>query len=245
MLGLVIFILTTLLYFVGRYFVTKPAYLRIMMGAYAAVVLVSQFYFNISLISDRCVGNNNIGMGLGVTIIPWVLVFGTVFAMLAAFPGWKQPFSNTFGYGVARLMGVNSLLYNLLKSESAGDTQTKKILHNIYSNPALFINQITPSNFDDFINASKFMFVPGASAKPEMESFRGIIKAKELVSEFVWYVLSGILVTTISYNTIVNSGCTNSVDEMKKRHAEYENDVRETQEREKTQPPPRVYYIRD
>lgn len=245
MLELLIFISVTIFYFAGRYFITRPSYVRLMIGAYVMIILVSQLYFNVALLSSICVGTDNLGMAIGATLIPWIVIFGTVYGALMIFPGWKQPFSNTFGYGIAKLMGVNKLLFNLLKSESTGDTQTKKILHNIYTNPALFINQITPDNFDEFVKNSKFMFVQGATSKPEMGEFRNIIRLKELVSEFMWYLLSGILVTTVSYNTIVNSTCSNSVEEMKKRHNEYEVEVKEKLKKEQIDPPPRVYYIRD
>ena len=92
---------------------------------------------------------------------------------------------------------------------------------------------------------SNFLFVSGASSKPEMQQLKNIIRLKDIVSEFVWYILSGMLVSTVSYNTIVNSGCTNSVKEMKKRHDEYEEEVTQKAEAAKSTPPPRVYYIRD
>ena len=47
------------------------------------------------------------------------------------------------------------------------------------------------------------------------------IKMKTEIAEFIWFALTGILVTSISYNYILNSGCTQSVEEMEKRHNEY------------------------
>lgn len=44
---------------------------------------------------------------------------------------------------------------------------------------------------------------------------------KDGIAEFIWFVLTGGLVTSMSYNYIVNSGCTQSASEMKKRHDEY------------------------
>lgn len=245
MLELLIFTLATIIYFAGRYYITKPSYVRLMIGAYIAITFMSQFFFNITHLSKLCVGASNFGKAVLVTVIPYILIFGTIITVLMMFPGWKQPFSNTFGYGVAKIMGVNSILFKLLKSASVGDTNTKKMLHNIYTNPALFINEITPTNFDDFVKSSNFLFVPGASSKPEMQQLKNIIRLKDIVSEFVWYILSGMLVSTVSYNTIVNSGCTNSVKEMKKRHDEYEEEVTQKAEAAKSTPPPRVYYIRD
>ena len=47
------------------------------------------------------------------------------------------------------------------------------------------------------------------------------ILLKNNISEFTWFVLTGGLVTSASYNYILNSGCQQSVSEMKKRHTEY------------------------
>lgn len=244
MLEVTLFILVTLLYFVAKYFVTNPDYVRIMTFVYLLFVGVSQLIVNMNLLSSLCVGGSNFWTALGATIIPWFLIFGSVYGALLVFPGWKEPFSNTFGYGVAKLMGVNKLLNSMLKPKTPSETPTQKTLNNIYSNPALFINQIIPSNFDSFIKNSKFLFVPALSAE-SINEFRNIIRAKDLVSECIWYLLSGVLAITVSYNTIVNSECSNSVDEMRKRHDEYEANVQQQEEEAKNAPPPRIYYTRD
>ena len=49
----------------------------------------------------------------------------------------------------------------------------------------------------------------------------GYIKMKSGVSEFIWYALTGILTSSISFNYILNSGCTQSAEEMEKRHQQY------------------------
>jgi hypothetical protein len=244
MLEIGLFVLVTLIYFVGRYFITNPGYLRIMMFAYVLFIGVSQLIVNINLLSSLCTGASNFWTALGSTIVPWILIFGTVYGALAVFPGWKQPFSNTFGYGIAKLMGVNKILNTILKPRTPIETPTQKTLDNIYGNPALFINQITPQNFDEFVKKSKFLFVSGVTEE-SMNQFRNIIRAKELVGECLWYLLSGILAITVSYNTIINTECSNSVDEMKKRHDEYEANVQQQEEEAKNAPPPRIYYTRD
>jgi hypothetical protein len=47
------------------------------------------------------------------------------------------------------------------------------------------------------------------------------VKMKDEIAEFIWYALAGTLTTSISYNSILNSGCTKSVEEMEKRHQAY------------------------
>lgn len=245
MLELLIFALLTTVFFIGRYFVKTSSYVRIMWGAYVMIILTNALIFNYSLLSKNCEGNVNFGTVFLTTILPWVLIFGSIQAALIVFPSWKTPFSNTFGYLAAKLAGVNDALFSLLKSPVSGDNSLKKTLHNIYSNPALFINEITPANFSDFVRTSTFMFKPNAASSPEMSKLFDIIRMKDLVSEYIWSLLSGLLVSTVSYNSLVNSDCTNSVAEMKKRHDEYEKAVQQKMEEEKNAPPKRVYYIRD
>ena len=52
---------------------------------------------------------------------------------------------------------------------------------------------------------------------------------KDTVSEYIWYMLTGTLVTSVSYNYVVNKGCHQSVKEMKKRRKAYEKRLEEKQ----------------
>ena len=75
--------------------------------------------------------------------------------------------------------------------------------------------------------------------------FKKLVNLKDLVSEFVWYLLTGVLVCSMSYNSILNQGCNTSVKEMQKRHQEYEDNVKKFQQEAKEKGPSRVYYTRD
>ena len=67
------------------------------------------------------------------------------------FPGWLIPFSNTFGYGIAKLGGLNNLLNKILKPQDAtGNPKLTKALADIYTDRSLLINEIGISNFDTF-----------------------------------------------------------------------------------------------
>ena len=78
----------------------------------------------------------------------------------------------------------------------------------------MLINEVTVDNFDKFWTEMKPLFNPDANNYKE--DLRDIVRLKELVSTFVWYMLTGGLVTSVGYNYIVNSSCTLSSAEMKK-----------------------------
>ena len=62
-------------------------------------------------------------------------------------PGWKAPFSNTLGYLIVWLAGVNNSFFKILKQ----DNNQNKLLQMVYKDPSTMINEITPENFDLFI----------------------------------------------------------------------------------------------
>ena len=47
------------------------------------------------------------------------------------------------------------------------------------------------------------------------------VRLKNIISEYVWYMLTGALVTSVGYNYIIGAGCELSVAEMQQRHDEY------------------------
>ena len=60
-----------------------------------------------------------------------------------------------------------------------------------------------------------------------------MIVLKDVVATYIWYLLSGLHITSVSYNYIVNSSCTNSAQDMQKRHGEYEQQLAEAQKQAK------------
>lgn len=50
------------------------------------------------------------------------------------------------------------------------------------------------------------------------------VQMKYTIAEYVWNLLTGFLVVSISYNYILNTGCAKSPDEMKERYDQYEED---------------------
>ena len=75
------------------------------------------------------------------------------------------------------------------------------------------------------------------------DKFYGLICLKDIISESMWYLLTGILTITASSNYIVSKGCNNSVKVMQERHAEYEKELQQQEEDSKNND--RTYYVTD
>lgn len=240
------FMIITTVYFIIKYNTgnaPNKSNQTVYFGIYILLIVVGEYFINLGLTKSMC-GENQWGTATIVTIIPWVVIFGILNVMLMVFPGWLSPFSNTFGYGVARLAGLNDIMNKLIKpkmSESASK-ETKEMqetLAHIYADKSLLINEITQENFDVFWERMRGIFID----KPDefKNKLRDMVRLKDIVSEYIWYLLTGTLVTSVGYNYTINAGCQQSVAEMQKRHDEYEKDMQENEEAKANKKQTRIY----
>lgn len=238
--ALLLFLVLTVLYIVGDYRQSSKLNGDKKSGGtyfiiYALAVIVGEYISNLSLTSQLC-GSNQYGTALTVTVIPWVFMFGSIVGLLTAFPGWLAPFSNTFGYAVALAAGLNTVLVDILKPKlsSKGATVPKdqeammEALAHIYSDRSMLINEITQDNFSTFWQEMSGVMRKEAVNNADLkQSLFSLVVLKDSVAKFVWYLLAGVLVISVGYNYIINTGCTQSAADMQKRHAEYEQQLAE------------------
>ena len=254
LIGLAFFIVITIIYFIIKITSKSDQSIKIWTFIYFLLVIVGEYFINLSTTNVLC-GSAQYTTAIYVTIIPWVIIFGLLNLMIKMFPGWLSPFSNTFGYFAAKLAGIDKLIKEILVPKipvnTPDDELRNEALGYMYSNPTLIVNKITETNFDSFwdkmaTNGTSDL-APGvkflkSNIEQYKEKFRGYIKLKDTVSVFIWYLLTGGLVTSVSYNYIVNAGCKQSASDIEKKHNEY-TEQQEIISQEKTQP--RVYNITD
>lgn len=228
--SLAIFSFITVIFGVFRYFSRKQSSIAaIITFMYILMVAGMQFYVNFDYIKQKCGGKGDYGTAFFNTIMPFLLIFVVIFMILRTFPSWKSPFSNTFGYLLARLMGVKTLLLdNILKPSIVSkdfdtientdniSSSLQKSLTMIYEDPSLLINSLTPSNMRDFTENSKELFRAGANEY--FDKLYDFVIMKDIIAEYIWYFLSGLLVTAYSVANIASLKCNVSADEMIKMH---------------------------
>lgn len=173
-------------------------------AVFFVVVLIFMYGMNVAIQKSKCSSTNS--AVFTATFLPWCLMFAPLLACLTFFPEWKRPFSNTFGYIVARMAGGTKVLTDLLVPE--------KPLQYVYEDPSLMINQFTPSNFDEMYASLKEVL----QDTDKKEEFRNIVKLKDLVSEWIWYLLGGSVAISSSYTILMNAECTQSPDQYVKSH---------------------------
>jgi len=230
--SIIYFVILTTIYSIIKYNLKSNTSQSIYFGIYVCLLLIGQFFINLNLSNVLC-GTNQWGTTIMITTIPWTFIFVVLTYLLTLFPGWLSPFSNTIGYGVVLLGGIGSLMNNILQPNPKlvpNNPQTKIIqesLAHIYADKSLLINEITLENFDYFWQMMSGIFKAGVKDNLQLKNqLYNMVRLKTLVAEYVWYILTGVLVTSVSYNYLVNSGCSKSADEMKKRHDEYEEQMK-------------------
>ena len=252
--AMIFFFIVTSVYCIISIFLGGDTMQKIIMKvSYILFVVIGQYFINLNLSESMC-GIRQWKTTLFITILPWTIIFGVLHLFLTIFPGWLSPFSNTFGYLVAKLMGLPDLINKILVPIT-GDEASAALI-SVSTDSSLLINQFSPEPFTEKKDAAgvKIMYegkpmteqkkfddaweklqlgkiikqdedlkiiMKNADAKKELYKF---VDMKYIISEYVWNILTGFLVTSISYNYILNTGCAKSPKEMQERYDAYEEE---------------------
>ena len=104
------------------------------------------------------------------------------------------------------------------KDEIANKRDIGRALEQIYTDQSILLNELNLDNLDRFWDSFKESRLIRASAKVEdLDKIRKFLMMKNIVGEFVWLVLCGLLVVSISYNYILNIGCSFTPEQQKIR----------------------------
>jgi len=245
------FTFVTALAFILKFYMAKSyssrnqGFLGIVITAvYLAIILFIQLYVNYQNAKDKCGGTPQLVASINYTAIPNLFIFGALILILLLMPGWKAPFSNTLGYLIVWLAGVNNSFFKILKQ----DNNQNQLLQMVYKDPSTMINEITPENFDLFIArmngknggvealpVAKAEPVPSAppmkggrrkqrggnstsilssNYKDHLPGLYNFVVIKDMISEFIWYALVGNLVLNTSNSYVQSIKCKRSADDL-------------------------------
>jgi|LakMenEpi03Aug12_release.lakeMendotaPanAssembly.Ray.scaffolds.fasta_scaffold514982_1 hypothetical protein len=193
-------------------------------SVYLLFLVLGSYFINIVTLKAMCSGSGmefQWGYIALITLLPWVIIFVSLYFILKIFPGWASPFSNTIGYGVIGLLGVEKIYESIFKTteEANENTELVRAIANINSNRGKFVNQIS-INVTDF---TAFFNNMGEAIKTDNENLETsklklyqLLVIKQFVGKIVWYILAGILICSISYNLIISMTCEKSLAQIEK-----------------------------
>jgi hypothetical protein len=224
------------------------------LAIYLLLVIIIQFIVNASIITSTCGGNitDNLGAAGVFTFIPWTLIFGAIILALSVYPGFKTAFSDVVGYFYVS-SSANKLLTELLidkniqqkiDNDSKLTPEQKQNMQNaadaiikICGNTSILINQIVPNNFNDYWNILK----PLMKEKFHVESSELLEKKKDLfeivvtrdnVGEAMWYIYTGLFITSWVKLQISQKKCSQSVTTMEENQAKFEEAQQKAREKQ-------------
>lgn len=229
------FFIVTLIFSIIKYSI-PDSMLTLINIIYIGTLVAIQITINSSLAKTICDNPQATTTGVVATIFPMLFIFGLLQMLLTIFPGWLEPFSNTFGYAIAKIGGAEKAVRDVLKAGTGGEVS--KAINNIYNDPSIFLNQFNYEDSDNFNikwNKSKDLFLSDAGiGSVKYNDFKNMVKLKDLVSQFVWYMLAGILVTSRSYNYIINQPCSLSPDIADKIASDYAKNNKDNSDKNTT-----------
>ena len=197
---------------------------------YMGLVLSGTYFINLRISQALCpddgIQHYNIFFA---TVLPWLIIFVILYFLLELFPGWVAPFSNTIGYLVVKILGVETFLENVLNKEPK-ETIISAI-EKIKSHKAKIINEFDDdrNNFEKFFEKFKQEklsdenIIDIKTSEDIIQLFK-LINIKFIVGKMVWYILAGTIVASISYNYIVNMNCQESVEDIEKKIAKLQEE---------------------
>ena len=208
----------------------------ILLAIYIIGVVGAQYSFNTKITTALC-GNVQTGSSLMMTLLPNVCMFGLIIIIFNFFPGWKAPFSNTFGYVAALFGGVRRIFLDMMETSPGGN----KLIQDVYDNPQLLLNEITPTNFESYMIELKRNKVIGDGAEKYFSKLYKLVALKDSMSELLWYLLVGTLVISVSYNALIELSCQKDTSALLSAHADWA----EAQNKVTAGPTPKIYFTRE
>ena len=212
------------------------------LGIYLVLVMLIQFIVNASVISTTCGGSISENMGAAgvLTFIPWTLIFGVIIIVLMIYPGFKSAFSDVVGYfyisGSATKV-ITELLVNRDVEKKLTGTESKEekesledaadAIVKICGNTSILINQIVPDNFEKYWKILTPLMKPqyrdtnSQETKDIRQELFELVVTRDNIGESLWYIYTGILLTSIVQLKITTRGCNNNTATMEKNYNEF------------------------
>lgn len=255
-LNIVTFLLTTLFYYLAlkpsltydifsdptqykSYISNNYMYLAV----YLLLVIIIQFMVNASIVSSNCGGSISENMGAAgvLTFLPWTLIFGVLILVLTIYPGFKSAFSDVIGYfyvaGPANKVLTELLVNQEVDKKIQADTQmtpeqkqgmqsAADAIIKICGNTSVLINQIVPTNFNQYWDILKPLMKPQYQTDSEATTtmrnkLYEIVVTRDNVGEALWYIYTGILLTSIVQLKITTRGCASNPKTMEANYQKF------------------------
>lgn len=197
-----------LIYYVVRFFLADKYSIKnsnmskILTIVAIVILLITQVATAIKVSKIHC-GMAQVGKAILYTMIPNIMYMGAILALLYFFPGFKSPFSNTFGY-IAILPFVRTTINELLIGEK---NKSEGLLKKLYQDESVLVNLLTPTEegftkrLENLTKDSDKLKTDWKGTKAE-KTLYNLVVIKDMVGEFVWLILGLAITVSTTFNSI-------------------------------------------
>lgn len=206
---------------------------KVFLLIYILFLLSGNYFLNLQTAKIFCTSNEISSLYyqiLLITISPWLIIFVLLFLLLELFNGWIKPFSNTIGYSVVSILGVEKIITKLLNEKNRtgdDDPNLKKVFKYINNHNEKFVNEIN-IDVNDYIDFTeqlrKDKIFDIKDNDDDVKKLYKLIIIKNIIGKVVWYILACLLICSITYNYIINIQCSPSLENSMSKIDELYND---------------------
>jgi hypothetical protein len=205
--------------------------------------LILQYFINVYAIIDKCGGNvsENFSSAALITFLPWTFMLGLVIVSLILFPGFKSCFSDVIGYFYVSTSANNILseilidknVQNKLDKDGSVTKEEKQAMQDvaetiikICGNSSILINQIVPENFLKYWKIltplmKKTYQNDSESTINKKTKLLDLVVTRDNVGESLWFIYTGILVSSLVQMKISTKPCNTSQATMEKNYQQF------------------------
>lgn len=206
---LAFFTVLLIIYYAVRFFladnfaIRNPNMGRIITTVMVVIIIFTQILSAISLSKSHCNGYPQIGKAFLYTLLPNILYMGPIIAFLMFFPGFKEPFSNTFGY-LAISMWVKKAINEVLVGNSE---KSNSLLKKICQDESILVNLLTPSE-EGFTQRLENLTKDSDGLRTDWKGTKGestlynLVVIKDMIGEFFWIILGLAITVSTTFNGI-------------------------------------------
>lgn len=211
---------------------------------YILLVVGSQLYINVRNSAALCNNTPQMVSSFIYTLIPNFFILGFIIVIMKVLPGWKAPFSNTFGYGLAKMMGAGGALNDLLKDKKVNGVAMGELIQKICDNKSIIINEMTPLNFKSFLKKMNTdnLLKTNYAKREGYKTLWNLVVMKDSFAEFMWVSLCGTLVISTTYNALLEISCNIPIKQRKAAAAELDAAVSKSKAAESK---PKLFSVKD
>ena len=206
---------------------------NILLGIYFIAAFFIQYYFNAQATKLIC-KKTQTAAAFMMTAIPNILI---LLSYLISFLDGRRLFQIPLVMPLLGWGGVRKVFLKMMETVKGGN----KLNQEVYDDPALMINQITPKNFQTFMGEMTKNKIIGVGAEKYFRKLYKLVTLKDCISELIWYLMVGCLVVSVSYNALLDIPCNKNTDVMMAEHIDWARG----QNTSSPSPPPKIYYTRE